>query len=172
MQACDAEGSYAEKLEIMLGCRKKAEKLHAEYTQWLSGKCKPISAPQEMDSIRHFFKESNYRADLYGVKTGKWGSTCLELAIATAFLANRQGHDARVVFRVIFPAPPLHYCVRVDKDKYEVLRKSGRRGNENRVLFERTLSPRAARMHVNVVGKPSKLVGFRLAANALHSACR
>jgi hypothetical protein len=104
--------NYAEKIEIMLGCKSKVDRLHSEYLLYISKSGKPPQTPAEkLGAIRNFIKEGKMmRVHLYGQPPGKFGSTCIELSVAEVLLAKREGVISNVRFYSNLRSP-VHYLV-------------------------------------------------------------
>ncbi|MFA6213752.1 MAG: hypothetical protein WC717_00555 [Candidatus Micrarchaeia archaeon] len=157
---------YAEKIMALLNCREKAAGLNGEYLKYLSeAGMQPGNPSQTIRSIRRFLRiKKQWNVDMFGPKTTKYGSTCLESGVAAVLLAGMNEVDARLVFIVNHRPIPIHYNVVFEADGRQVgmeimFRKW--KPEDTRVRYRKELSPESAAMHAKYVGIPFKVIGLR-----------
>ena len=111
-------------------------------------------------SIRQFLQErQNHSINLYSpMKPGKT-SSCLELSLATVFMADRVGIGTQIVFKCVIPTAPVHYAVSLeDGSTLEVTGVKKMAGSVP--LFQVRLSQLSAFLHVNTIGRFAKFINF------------
>ena len=165
---------YAEKIEIMIGCKEKTDILQGEYLDYISRRnAKPTNRTQIINSIRRFLMtEKGAHVDMYGPKTTSAGSTCMEVGLAGLLLAERNGVPATFVFVKKNTAVGDHYLICTEergkwRDNEIMFRRST--VEQQQVLIRRELSPEEVARHVKYIGIPMKMIGWRRIVKTVHS---
>ena len=164
---------YSEKIEIMIGCKEKADCLQSEYLAYLSRRdAKPTNRTQRINSIRRFLMtEKGAHVDIYGPKTTSAGSTCMEVGLAGLLLASRNGVPAKFVFVKKNMAIGDHYLICMEergewRDKEIMFRRNT--VEQRQVLIRRELSAEEVARHVKYRGIPMKMIGWRRIVKTVH----
>ncbi|MCX8197395.1 MAG: hypothetical protein N3G80_03725 [Candidatus Micrarchaeota archaeon] len=161
---------YAEKLEMLLKCKQKADSLHAEYLEFLEKNGIERDPKTAIRNIRKFLREEKkMHVEITPGKTPSCGSSCLELSVAAVLLAKREKVDARVVLFFGWLAP-FHYRIQTHQD-FEI---TGLRLKIQHSLkaFRWVLTPESVARHVKVidsVAKGLKLMAFLPGAHSIRN---
>lgn len=158
---------YARELMSLLNCEKKAAALNEEYLRYLSKKeIVPDNPAKSIRAIRQFLRiEKKWNVDIFGPKTTRWGSTCLETGVAAVLLAGMNGTDARLLFVVNHRPFPLHYSVVFEangrKVGMEIMFNHNWTPDDRKARYQKALSASQASAHAKYIGIPFKAIGWR-----------